>query len=79
LGFRVLNLRVTELGRNGCKSIDVANAVRGAKRSSDSRIEVPAADVCDRVKHDGERKAVSDGSRSQSVLSSVEMQAPPRN
>ncbi len=43
----------------------------GAKRSSDSRVEVPAADVGHCVKHDGEREAVSDGSRSQSVLSSI--------
>jgi hypothetical protein len=50
-----------ELGRNECKSIDVANAVRGAKRSSDSRVEVPAADVGDRVKHDGEREAERGG------------------
>ena len=53
--------------------------MRCAARNAASRVEVPAADVGDRVKHDGERKAVSDGSRSQSVLDSVEMQAPPTN
>jgi hypothetical protein len=40
---------------------NVDNAVRGAKRSSDSRVEVLAADVCDRVKHDGEREAERGG------------------
>ncbi len=65
------NDRTNDLSTNKCESIGVADAMGGSECSSDGGVDMASTDVGDGIKNNGECEAVSNSSRSQTMLSSV--------